>query len=29
VAQLAIAAQRMLDDLAWWVRALKTARDAA
>ena len=29
VAQLPMAAQRMLDDLAWWVRALKTARDAA
>jgi NAD(P)H-dependent FMN reductase len=27
--QLPAAATRMLDDLAWWVRALKTARDAA
>lgn len=29
VPQLPAAATRMLDDLAWWVRALKTARDAA
>lgn len=27
--QLPASANRMLDDLAWWVRALKTARDAA
>lgn len=29
VPQLPASAARMLDDLAWWVRALKAARDAA